>query len=297
MAKKEEKPNPLIGKIKLSTGTVSTPYRVSDGNCLLIGGTIDLEFVKERLKDQNIVPVETKDGKALMVIWVCDFQEADLGPHVELQYSYLVSKNPLTALKPHPFGILKLIANEPKIALFCDRLWNDTDPVLAYNQEHLGLKANICNGAVTRDEKKRIKNFIFTNLETGNLIFEGQVREQTKNLINTNLQLIRLMGIKNAFKFATKFWIQSKVINPIGEIHKQNMAAETFLHSKSAVVQAFDKNTDNIKFGEGPIINLNFQPQFIEHMNKIKFVYLDPKEWKLPKRKSRFSYKGFGPRT
>ncbi|MBT3241122.1 MAG: hypothetical protein HON98_09285 [Chloroflexi bacterium] len=290
MAKKEAKPNPLIGQVQLSTGTASTPYRVSDGNCLIIGGTADLSVVKERLDGQAVYPIETKDGKALMLIKLCDFQEADLGPHVELQYSYLVSRSPLTALKPHPFGILKIIANEPKVGLYADQVWNDTEPVIAYNNEYLGLNAHLCNGAISRDEEKGTKKFIFTDLDTGESLLEGEVSESPKNLTQTTIKLIRLMGIKNAFKFATRFWIKAKVINPIGKVHPENWAAETFLHAESVVVQPFDPNLDKIKFGNPSDIKLNFEPQFIEHMNKIKFVHLEPKIWEKEKKKSRFSF-------
>ncbi len=290
MAKKEVKPNPLIGQVKLSTGTVSTPYRVSDGNCLIIGGTADLFAVKERLKGQAVYPIETKDGKALMLVWVCDFQEADLGPHVELQFSILVSRSPLTALKPHPFGIIKLIANEPKVGLYVDQIWNDTKPVIAYNNEYLGLNAQLCNGAISRDEEKGIKKFIFTDLDSGKTLLEGQVSEDKKNLSQTNIKLIRLMGIKNAFKFATRFWIKAKSINPIGDVHPENLAAETYLHAESVVVQSFDPNLDDLKIGDRTVNKLGFEPQFLEHLSKIKFVYLDPKKWEKEKKKSRFSF-------
>ncbi len=296
MAKKESKPNPLIGKVTISTGPVSTPYRVAKGNRMLLGGTANLELVKKYLKNQKLSPIETKEGKALMTIWVSNFEEADLSAHVELKIGFLVSRTALKALKPHPLGILKLLSSEPKVAIYNFQTWNDIDSAVAYNKEHLGLNAVICDGVVQRDENKEIKKFVFSEFKTGEIIFEGQVSEMPKTLSSINWQLVRLMGFKEAFKFISKFWLKTRSINPIGEKIQDNQVAETFTSSEKSILHLFDDKTDSIKFAK--IINpaLDFQPQFFQHMNDIKFVYLDPKEWITEKRKGRFSRKGFGRR-
>ena len=132
---------PLDGERQTSVGPVPTPYHVYDGQGVLIGGTADSARVSELLRAERVHPIKMRDGRALMGVWVVDFTDASLGPHKELQFSILVSHEPVAPVEDHPFALLKALFVNPAARMFCYRLWNDSPTAVAYNRELLGLPA------------------------------------------------------------------------------------------------------------------------------------------------------------
>lgn len=132
---------PLDGQVQISTGVVSTPYYIYNGFGLFVGGTCDLGKTQALLKNEVLQPVQTSSGEALMGIWICNFSEASLGPHHELQFSIFVSERKLAPVSPHPLGVLKLMSTHPDAQMLCHGLWNDTPQVVAYNRDLLCLNA------------------------------------------------------------------------------------------------------------------------------------------------------------
>ncbi len=132
---------PIQSTVQISTGAAPSPYQVYDGFGLFIGGTADLAAVKQLLKDENVTPIQTSDGKALMGIWVCNFTNASLGPHHELQFSFFVSRQQMAPIAPHPFNAFALITHQ-EVQMMCHGLWNNTPNVFAYNREILSLNAH-----------------------------------------------------------------------------------------------------------------------------------------------------------
>ncbi len=109
---------PLYGEQELSVGLVPIPYHTYDGHGLFIGGTADLASVKELLRNENVHPIQTTAGKAVMGIWVIDFTQASLGPHQELQFSILVSHQPALPIEDHPLTLLKALHRRALVSLY-----------------------------------------------------------------------------------------------------------------------------------------------------------------------------------
>jgi hypothetical protein len=114
-----------------SRGMLPVPYHIYDGHAAFIGGTAALEPVRDLLAAERVHAVETTNGRALMGIWVVDAADASLGSHQELQFSILVSRQPLPKAPHHPFIILRLLLFCPGVRLFCHGLWNNTETVVA----------------------------------------------------------------------------------------------------------------------------------------------------------------------
>ena len=89
-----------------------------------------------------------------MGIWVVDFTEASLGPHMELQFSFLVAHQPTTPVEGHPFALLKALFVNAAARMFCYGLWNDSRKVVAYNRELLGLLAALAEGGMRQVEER-----------------------------------------------------------------------------------------------------------------------------------------------
>jgi hypothetical protein len=113
---------PLNSDRGISVGRVPTPYHTYGGQGTFIGGTADLEAVSRILAQEQLHPIQTANGRAIMGIWAVDFTEASLGPHNELQFSILVSHQPSGPLEDHPLTLLKALATNPAARMFCYRL-------------------------------------------------------------------------------------------------------------------------------------------------------------------------------
>jgi hypothetical protein len=264
---------PLNGEAETSLGTVSTPYHIYDGHGMLIGGTAVFESVATLIANENITPLRNEAGKALMAVWVCDFTDASLGAHNELQFSIFVSHRETTAVSTHPLGTLHAMVTNPDVRMLCHGLWNNTDKVVAYNRELLGLNAQLNEGEIVRENGR--KRFTFRDAN-GELLFRGDVAEAKRTGLSAGWQMGKLFGLKGAMDLAKRPFLSSKVVNTISERLPFNTDADAHIAADNPVVQLFDPRSDHIEFGQEPYRSLGFTPQFIEHLTPFRFVYLNP---------------------
>ena len=76
--------HPVCGAAQISIGEAPVPYHIYDGYGAFGGGTADLAAVQKMLAGEALQPVQNGAGRALMGTWLCDFSEANLGPHHEI---------------------------------------------------------------------------------------------------------------------------------------------------------------------------------------------------------------------
>ena len=264
---------PLTGEEEISVGKVPTPYHVYDGQGVLIGGTADLGNIRELLREEEVLPMQTADGQAVMGIWVVDFTAASLGPHNELQFSILVSHKPTKPIESHSLTLLKALFVNPDARMFSYKLWNNTETAVAYNRDLLGLNANLSEGSIRRAGGQ--KSFRFVG-EAGELLCEGQVGEAGRTPPGTGWALSRLLGLRQTLRAFSQPYLEAKVVNPIGEIVPYNGDAQSYLASDAPVVQFFDPDVDALIFNKAYADAFKFQPRFIEHFAPFRFVYLQP---------------------
>ena len=263
----------LDGEETISVGQVPTPYQTYDGHGTLIGGTADLTAIKDILRSEQVHPLQTSSGRAVMAIWIVDFSEASLGPHNELQLSILVSHQPLQAINSHPLTLLYALFANPDARMFCWKLWNNTEKVVAYNRELLGLDAKLNQGTIRREDGRKAFHFVD---EAGSLILEGQVKVEKRTAPVVGWQLFRLLGLRQTLKAFSQPYLGAKVVNPISDAIPFNGDAQSYVASDTPIVQWFDTSTDAIQFGEIVSSSIDFQPAFVEHFAPFRFVYLQP---------------------
>lgn len=264
---------PINGKVQTSAGSLPTPYHVYDGNVSIIGGWADLAAVQNLLQTEQLVPVQTTDGRALMAIWVCDFTDASLGAHVEFQVSVFVSPKPLPPVSAHPLALLRLIALHPEVKMLCVKLWNNTPQVVAYNREHAGLDAHLTHEIVHLQSST--KTFKVCDESTGKPVMEGHLKVEKQQPPGVGFEMFRAFGLGGIMQVARLPWITLDVINPIGRIPR-NAAATTYTRSDRQIVQRFNPQIDSLAFSDERFRRLGFAPQFINHTWGVKFIYLDP---------------------
>jgi hypothetical protein len=263
----------LAALAQTSRGMLPVPYHIYDGHALFIGGMATLEPVRDLLAAESVHAVETTDGHALMGVWVIDAPNASLGAHQELQFSILVSRHPVPKVPSDPFIISRLLQFDPTVRVLCHGLWNDTEPVVAYNREILALDARMMVGEIVRDQERRQKRFAFTDA-AGSPIFSGMVHEAKRTGMSAILPLLRSLGMRRFLQAAAAPWLMSQVVNPIG-LRPLNAEAQAYIVNGQQVLQTFDPATDHVEFAHPIYRALEFRGQFIQHMNAFKFVYLN----------------------
>ena len=264
---------PLDGQAEIATGPVPIPYHTYDGHGLLIGGTATFDSVTALLQNEQVVPIRTQTGPVPMGIWVVDFTQASLGPHLELQLSFLVSHQPSPPVKDHPLVLLKALFINPEARIFCWRLWNDTETAVAYNRELLGLNAEQTVGAIDRWQGQT--QFRFTD-NSGALLFAGQIHKAPRTPPSVGWSLLRLLGLRHTIRASSQPYLAARVVNPISDVIPYNGDGQTYLAADTPVVRFFDAAVDEIVFGQTEARQLDFHPGFVEQFAPFRFVYLAP---------------------
>jgi hypothetical protein len=264
---------PLTSLKRTSAGLLPVPYHIYDGHAMFLGGVADLEVARDLLASEDVMPVATADGHALMGVWVIDGTDASLGPHQELQLSFVVARRAITNVPAHPLVMLDLLRFSPDVRLLCHGLWNDRAQVVAYNREVLALDARLTRGTITRDEERHQKRFSFLDTNDAS-ICSGAVHEATATSPAVLLSLVRLMGVRRFIQATRDPWLVAQVTNPRGLL-PLNADAQAYIVSSRPVVQFFNPATDTLAIDDPTYRALRFEGRFIEHMNDFRFVYLN----------------------
>lgn len=264
---------PLDGTTTISTGQVRTPYHIYDGYGVFIGGTVDLAATQQLLSQETVTPVRTADGSSFMGIWVCNFTDASLDPHHELQFSFFGSGKNAEPASSHPLSLLTLMM-QPDARMMCHGLWNNSPRVVAYNRELLSLNARRADSSI--DEESGTLTFSFHDQEDNKPILTGRLADVRRLSLQANWDLIVNFGFRRLWEIAQQPWINLKILNPTGVVLSRNAVADSYTKNDTNLVRYFDGLTDRLEFGETPYGALNFKPQFLQYMKGFKFVYLQP---------------------
>lgn len=269
------KDHPLNGRITLSTGEAPTPYHIYNGYGLFIGGDCDLNAARQLLQPEHMTPVQTIDGRGLMGLWICDFTEASLGPHHELQISIFVSDQPVAPIDPRGLKMSAMMLTRTDVQMMCHGLWNNTPNVVAYNREYLSLNAHQTDSRIERDA--HVLRFTFNDHATGQAMLSGTVSLSQHAAWRANWDFMRALGFKQAMRLRQQAWVSMNVINPVGVGLDRNAAARTFTANAKTILRYSEPRTDTLDFGATPYRALHFRPRFVQYMDGFKFVYLQPR--------------------
>ncbi len=267
---------PLQAKVKISTGVVPAPYHIYDGYGYFVGGSADFHAVRQLLTGQQVRPVQDTHVRALMGIWVCDFTEASLGPHHELQISFFVAPQPVADIPAHPLSIAHLMLTRLDVAMLCFGLWNNTETVVAYNRERLGLDARLAQSTIVRDNTGGSMRFEVHDGATSCPVMNGSLRLQRRNQMHATWSLMRLVGLKTMLANLSAPYTPMRVVNPVTPMFPQNNVAMAYAKSQTNLLRYYDPATDNLRFGGAPFDQLDFRPTYVQQMGGFRFVYLDP---------------------
>jgi hypothetical protein len=212
-------------------------------------------------------------------LWICDFTDASLGPHKELQIAILVTRQPIMPVTPHPLAVLRLLLVQPGIGMLCHGLWNDTNTAVAYNREVVGLNARLANAAIERDAHLGITAFSFWLAATSKPIASGMIADTPEQPKEVTQMLKQLVGLRGQLELARQQERHVRVINPSGKQIAENLVADTYTRAESQTLRLLDPDRDSIIIEDEGYRRLGLWPQFIQHMEGFKFVYVNPRPW------------------
>lgn len=269
---------PLDGQVTVAGELLTTPCHVYDGTMLFFGGTADASTATDLLSREHLTPVFDESGQALAAVWVCDFSDANLGPHHELQISLFAASHATPPLKVHPFAVFHALVNTPEIWMVCHGLWNSTERVVRYNSDHLGLTAAHCSSEIKRSDGYWSFRFADT---TGSMIAAGNVRAGLGQSASTMWQLARHLGIKGMLRSIRSPFVHLPVVNTRSRSVSQNLIADTYSRSDRQTLRSFGPQ-DSLMIGHPAYARLGFRPDFVQENEGTSLVFLRPRPLRTP---------------
>src|SRR5262249_52845383 len=155
-----------------------------------------------------------------MGIWVCNFTDANLGPHHELQFSFFTSRGEIET-SSHRLNLLKLMMN-PEIQMLCHGLWNSTAEAVAYNRELLSLNSRIAKSRIKNDAN--LFEFEIEDGSNGEPVLSGRLANLNKPTFGASWDLLMRLGFMRIWKIARQPWVNLQILNPTGVVLGQNAA-------------------------------------------------------------------------
>lgn len=266
--------NPINGEVALSTGPAPKPYHVYGGEALLIFGHADPAGVNEFLEGENLYPVLTASGRVAAGFIMADFREASMGPHHELQFFVLVSEKSGETISDAAVELPLAMATRPLWGTLCVRLWNDCSAVVAYNNEYLGLNAELANFDLFTRGEGAIGYHVSET--AGRPIIKGTVREAKATTLSAVWEMLRVAGPRQLIRLGRMSYAPGHVINRVSSVLTENRKAQIFTSSDHNVLRHWDAAVDQLDIGEASLAQIDFQPVSIQNLKPFRFVYRHP---------------------
>lgn len=267
--------HPLDNTVEVDGETLSTPYHIYNGEMILVGGAADADAAAALLHNERLSPVLDSSGKALMALWVCNFTEANLGPHHELQISLFASLKPQPPVQRHPFAIHRLLVTNPDVCMVCHGLWNNTMRVVRYNQAHLGLDAHLSASWIDHDEKTGRLTFQVEDAGSDHPIAEGMLDMPKQQAPGVMWKMVRHLGVQGMARSVREQFLHVPVVNTASAFASGNCVAHTYTRSDRQIIRLWEA-ADQIAIEHERYAPLAFRPQFVQYNAGVRFVYLRP---------------------
>lgn len=266
---------PLDGEVQVGNETLTTPYHIYNGSILFIGGTANAKAATELLSNEQLTPILDTNGNALVALWICDFTEANLDAHHELQISIFAASTPQPPVPANPLAIYRLLTLNPETKMVCHGLWNSTERVVRYNQEHLGLDARVSDSHFDINKAAGKWHFQIDDAETKQALVTGDISLPKKQPSALMWEMSRQLGFGGLLKTMREPFIHVPVVNTISAYATKNRVAHTYTKSDRQMIFKFD-DTSKLTIQAPKYQALQFQPNFVQYNEGVHFVYLRP---------------------
>lgn len=262
----------IDGSVVVAGEESTTPYHIYNGTILSLGGTVDGKVAARFLAAENLEPVLDTDGRALAAIWICDFTEANLDAHHELQISLFATRHKEQPLRADAFSFYRALKLIPDLMMVCHGLWNNTQRVVRYNSEHLLLNARLTKSEVGFSGD----NWTFRFRDAaGGLIAEGSVQATGRQPASVGWKIARQMGLRGFLKLLKAPFFKLPVVNTRRQGEDCNHVCTTYTVCEKPLIRAAT-NKDFIAISEANYAELDFRITFVQVLKDIGFIFMRP---------------------
>jgi hypothetical protein len=259
--------HPYEGLVKTASGKVPVPFHGYSMDPVIIQGLVDLKYAKEILKNEDWVPVGTRDGKALASIWFMHYDNCTLRAYQEIIFAIVVAQNPLTVDVDNDLSIGTLPLTNPSTRFLSWRLWLDSQIAIDYGRELLGI------------DKRSMTVDAWTIKDT---FREYRIQSQGKMLLNAELtmnsgtlsQLAFIPSAVSAVGF--KGLSLEEMYMPVSQMKGvvKGTTNNVYLHfwvRGDPILTSWKSSSFKLEFGD-ELKGWQFVPKYIQWMPNERFV-------------------------
>jgi hypothetical protein len=262
-------------------GKVTTPYRVYDGVGAMIGGSCDVTAARHMLRgDAPLEPAVTVDRRALMVIWVASYHDASVGPHTELKIGLVSSRQIRSDVAFHPLMVLKVMAERPDLPTMLHAWWSDSERLVGYSRDMLGVGALLASSAVTVTGGGPLK-FAFTERddERGVPVAHGSLKRDRRTPGNISRDLDALFGGRDRARVIVDApYSACRVLNRRSTIATGAFETELAFGHEYQVLRYWDPEEDVLTISHPYYSQIDFRPDFVQQFMGARVVHATPRE-------------------
>ncbi|MGV2980765.1 hypothetical protein ACERNI_11220 [Camelimonas sp. ID_303_24] len=263
---------PLDGSVIVAGEGLTTPYHIYNGTMLSLGGTVDGRVAAGFLATEHLEPVMDTDGRALAAIWVCDFTEANLGAHHELQISLFATRREVQRLPANAFSYYRALTAIPDLMMVCHGLWNNTQRVVRYNAEHLMLNAKLTQSEVELSGDRWTFQFRDAG---GKMIAEGSAPSLRRQPSGASWRIARQMGLGGMLRLLRTPVFRMPVVNTRRQADDRNHFCITYTACQKPLIRE-SADEDRIVISHSSYSELDFKITFVQQLKDIGFIFLRP---------------------
>lgn len=264
---------PIDGSVIVAGLEATTPYHIYDGTMLSLGGTVDGEVATGLLAAEDLEPVLDTNGRALAAVWICDFAEANLDAHHELQISLFATRTKVQPLPANTFSFHRALRVIPDLMMVCHGLWNNTQRVVRYNSEHLLLNARLTRSNV--DFSGERWTFEFRDAD-GGLIAEGSVPATRRQPSGAIWKIARQLGFRGVLDMLRAPFFEIPVVNTRRQDDTRNHVCTTYTACERPLIRSA-AGKDIVVIVEPKYAELDFRISFVQVLNDIGFIFMRPR--------------------
>jgi hypothetical protein len=260
---------PKAALVETSLGPHPIPYTVSEGHAVLLTGVGDLGSVRTALAGEDVHAVATENGDAALGLFICRFDAARSGPHLELHYGALVAPEPGQTISDEPEAFLAGFATRPDWGFLSLALFNDTPATVALNTEYFGLGARLMQGRI-----EVVRDMVAFDLShpDGAPLASGTLARRVRPEPGAFWRLLRLMGWRAVLSAARAPWAEAHVINRKCPEMPTNRRARTMTAADEMAVMRWRDARDSLRLA----LPHAFRPTAMQHLHPFRFAYLHP---------------------
>jgi hypothetical protein len=140
------------------------------------------------------------------------------------------------------------------------------------------LDARVCDSTININPTDKQWNFQFKDTDSQTPLLTGTINLPKQQPPSALYHMLRHLGFGGMMKTITNPFIEVPVVNTISPYATENKIARTYTHSDMQIVTQFTPESGQLTIEAPQYQALQFQPDFIQNNQGIKFVYKRPIE-------------------